>query len=509
MLQAGLQQAVVEYTLLLSYADLVVLVTVYDAVIATIGVAVVEGGLSQVLEVPDLYTFSLIVSVTSALALAARLLYQRALSLAPLSLTVPYMAFTPAFVVCLSPLFLVSEIPSPLGFLGVFIVSVSGYLLGLITAPAGSSSMQPSSSSKSKLPVIVQHQRMPACTSWPGSKQQHQLSVHSEQQQQGQEHDESSMAVALWQRCSQQHAGRHTQLHNGFREATKLSCILQDGNVLYGNSNSSNGSGSTGHKSVWAAYYKHKPLDPSAGSVQLIASAAPAGISSTSSISNLVDVHSTASSSISVGTDWIDSQAKGIKAQATPSKAAVQRAARILQDPVRSKQGYVQQVKVQWAAAMSSPSVAPAMVLTCAALYSLTAAMDKLGIAAANGLAAYFLAQRLLIGAASLMYLLFWSPKTLRHLVKDAPLLLSISIVEQASVVFYLNAIENLLVSYVVAIKRINVLLSTLVGCFLFKEQIRKRVPYILVMLCGMLLIVLQPGHEDLHHSHHTRHLLC
>jgi hypothetical protein len=38
------------------------------------------------------------------------------------------------------------------------------------------------------------------------------------------------------------------------------------------------------------------------------------------------------------------------------------------------------------------------------------------------------------------------------------------------------------------------------------QEQVGKRIPYIMLMLSGMLLIVLQPGHEGLHHSHHTRH---
>lgn len=70
--------------------------------------------------------------------------------------------------------------------------------------------------------------------------------------------------------------------------------------------------------------------------------------------------------------------------------------------------------------------------------------------------------------------------------------------------VLYLLAIQQLLVSYVVAIKRVNVLLSTLAGCAFFGERVRQRIPYILVMLGGMLLIVLQPGHEVLHHSHHT-----
>jgi drug/metabolite transporter (DMT)-like permease len=58
-----------------------------------------------------------------------------------------------------------------------------------------------------------------------------------------------------------------------------------------------------------------------------------------------------------------------------------------------------------------------------------------------------------------------------------------------------------------VAIKRINVLLSTLLGCLLFNERVGRRIPAICCMLVGMLLIVLQPGHEALHqhHSHTTR----
>eukprot|EP00775_Hariotina_reticulata_P012587 gene12587-12718_t len=247
--------------------DLVALVAIYDAVIATAGVWSFEDGLPSLSEFPDLQIFSVVVVATCTCSVIARLLYQRALSVAPLSLTVPYMAFTPAFVVLMSPVFLVGEIPKPLGMLGVFIVSIS-------------------------------------------------------------------------------------------------------------------------------------------------------------------------------------------------------------------------------------------------ALYSLTASLDKLGIAGAPNIWMYFLWQRLLIGGAGLLYLVCWGRGSIRYLVTAAPLIISISVVELAAVVFYFNAIQNLLVSYVVAIKRVNVLLSTLIGCVLFGEQVGRRIPYILVMLGGMLLIVLQPGHEDLHHSHHTRRLL-
>jgi hypothetical protein len=44
-----------------------------------------------------------------------------------------------------------------------------------------------------------------------------------------------------------------------------------------------------------------------------------------------------------------------------------------------------------------------------------------------------------------------------------------------------------------VAIKRSNVLLSVLVGGLVFKENIVKRIPYVLLMLCGMTFIVLDP----------------
>lgn len=112
------------------------------------------------------------------------------------------------------------------------------------------------------------------------------------------------------------------------------------------------------------------------------------------------------------------------------------------------------------------------MVLTAAFLYSITASLDKVGIAAAQySLSAYFLAQRVLMGVVGLVYLLTCARGAIRHVARDSLLLFSISLVEQGSVVVYLLAIENILVSYVVAIKRVNVLLSTLIGCVLFKVR--------------------------------------
>ena len=55
------------------------------------------------------------------------------------------------------------------------------------------------------------------------------------------------------------------------------------------------------------------------------------------------------------------------------------------------------------------------------------------------------------------------------------------------------EAIKYMLVAYVIAIKRCNVLLSVLIGGLVFREPIMQRLPYVLLMLGGMLLIVLDP----------------
>lgn len=135
----------------------------------------------------------------------------------------------------------------------------------------------------------------------------------------------------------------------------------------------------------------------------------------------------------------------------------------------------------------------------------MTATLDKLGISTGPSLWAYCLAQRLYIGGLCGAYLVAASPAALRHVRSHWGLLMAVSVLELCAVVFFLEAIENLFVSYVVAIKRTNVLFSTIAGYVIFGEAVGKRVPYIMLMLSGMLLIVMQPEHEGLHHNHRTR----
>lgn len=77
-----------------------------------------------------------------------------------------------------------------------------------------------------------------------------------------------------------------------------------------------------------------------------------------------------------------------------------------------------------------------------------------------------------------------------------------VSALELAAVLLFLNAVRHLLVSYVVAIKRCNVLMSVLLGAALFRESIRSRLPYIFLMMLGVMLIVLEPSGFSITHSH-------
>lgn len=58
--------------------------------------------------------------------------------------------------------------------------------------------------------------------------------------------------------------------------------------------------------------------------------------------------------------------------------------------------------------------------------------------------------------------------------------------------------------SYVVAIKRCNILMSVLLGGVVWRERIVHRLPFICLMLLGMLLIVLDPDSSTVHTSSHA-----
>ncbi|GBC62193.1 EamA family transporter [Desulfonema ishimotonii] len=58
------------------------------------------------------------------------ILYMRAIRESPLSLTIPYLAFTPVFMILTGYLFL-GEMPSPTGILGILVICAGGYTLNI------------------------------------------------------------------------------------------------------------------------------------------------------------------------------------------------------------------------------------------------------------------------------------------------------------------------------------------------------------------------------------------
>ncbi len=81
---------------------------------------------------PDFLNHRLVLSILCAvpLEIAATVLYVRAISVSPLSLTIPFLSFTPLFLVITSYLML-GEKPSELGIIGIILVTFGAYTLNL------------------------------------------------------------------------------------------------------------------------------------------------------------------------------------------------------------------------------------------------------------------------------------------------------------------------------------------------------------------------------------------
>ncbi|KAL6765903.1 hypothetical protein V8C86DRAFT_1781989 [Haematococcus lacustris] len=135
------------------------------------------------------------------------------------------------------------------------------------------------------------------------------------------------------------------------------------------------------------------------------------------------------------------------------------------------------------------------LMLAVAAMWSVTASLDKLGVVHAPSLWVYAALQRLAIGSAAALYLALVSPGSFRLLCsRHLGVLLLLSLAELLAVVLFLEAIKFVFVSYVVAIKRANILMSLIVGGCCFGERVWRRLPAVLIMVSGMLLIITDPS---------------
>ncbi|MBE9537284.1 MAG: DMT family transporter [Proteobacteria bacterium] len=83
------------------------------------------------IEIPVLdSTFWIVTLVAIPLEIAAILLYMQAIKVSPLSLTIPFLALTPVFLIVTSFLFL-GELPDLSGLAGIMLIAFGAYMLNL------------------------------------------------------------------------------------------------------------------------------------------------------------------------------------------------------------------------------------------------------------------------------------------------------------------------------------------------------------------------------------------
>ncbi|GIL72953.1 hypothetical protein Vretimale_4599 [Volvox reticuliferus] len=373
---------------------LVAIPALLDMFISCAGVALSGRWRGTVMH-PALFATATISS--SLLLLVSRFMYQRAIQLSPLSLTIPYLAFTPAILIATAYVFL-GELPSPGGLLGVCVVAMGGYLLNMKAGGGGSGGAGAAVSGGGKVSAVT-----PALSSIVSS---------------------STAAEGL----------------------------------------------GTAQVAVAA-----QPLGP-AGSSLSAAAAAGLLLQRSASCTTIGDVETGGGGK------------RGIKGL-LPYHRRIPSASELLL--------LRQQQLTAW---QQEPGTL--LMIGVAIIWSVTASLDKLGVLTGPTIWVYFAAQRLVIGLASLVYILAVAPRLLNLLRENFLLMLFISTLELASVILFLLAVRHLLVSYVVAIKRCNVLFSVVLGALVFRESIGSRLPYVFLMMLGMTVIVLEPGSRSFVHSH-------
>ena len=87
--------------------------------------------------IPDLdATFWISVLILLPLEITALILYVKAIKLSPLSITIPFMALSPVFIIVIA-FFLLGELPDTSGFVGILLITIGTYLLNAKASNVG------------------------------------------------------------------------------------------------------------------------------------------------------------------------------------------------------------------------------------------------------------------------------------------------------------------------------------------------------------------------------------
>lgn len=358
----------------LTATELIGLIGLLDAILL---IAIVMGSGNYVsfdtfFVVSDI-NFLRIVVVSAGIKVLAGFLYQRALHLSPLSVTVPYLAFTPVLLVFTS-FIMMHEEPSYQGLLGVVVVTIGGYLLALEQpGEAETKRERPKEKLWDSFLFVLSSMVSKWCSTLLRGKEK---SFKLEDQ-------------AKWEE----------QVDN---DGLKLIVVEPEGQVTLAGSSSVAGAKSLHSRMEWNVL--NRIIEPFLA--------------------------------------------------------------------LKREQGSL-------------------LMLGVAGLLSVSNSLDKMGAHLAPSPIVFAAIQKVIMAIPVTLFLGLNSPSSFSHLFGQFHVLISISIFEVLAFVCYLKSLETLLVAYSIAAKRSNVLITVFIGRLVFKERILRRLPFILLMVGGMVLIVL------------------
>lgn len=131
------------------------------------------------------------------------------------------------------------------------------------------------------------------------------------------------------------------------------------------------------------------------------------------------------------------------------------------------------------------------LMLLVAFIWSITSAVDKLGIENSSP-TFWAIANYSFIAIAMLPIMLFKAKHSLKQIPQNLLTLIPIGLFQGAAILLQMQAISMTLVAYVISVKRLSALITVLLGYLIFHEQgIKARATGAAVMIAGVLVITI------------------
>ena len=131
----------------------------------------------------------------------------------------------------------------------------------------------------------------------------------------------------------------------------------------------------------------------------------------------------------------------------------------------------------------------PRYMLCVAAIYSISANMDKIGVMNSSPLM-WIASVNSLLALTFGLIVIRRNLKFLEQIKTVWPFLILIGLCNAAAAIFQMTAVKMTLVPYLIAVKRTSIVMSSLFGFIFFKEKgIRERLAGVALMVAGVFMI--------------------